>query len=91
MVHGSRLTITVHGHPYGSRSKENVKGQGHTLAQPDPFYCRVRDENHSSSVGIVIGFWAEQSRSRGLIPGKYKGFLSTASVQQLAVTHIASY
>jgi len=28
MVHGSRLTITVHGHPYGSRSNANVIGQG---------------------------------------------------------------
>jgi len=28
MVHGSRLTITVHGHPYGSSSNANVIGQG---------------------------------------------------------------
>jgi len=28
VVHGSRLTITVHGHPYGSRSNANVKGLG---------------------------------------------------------------
>jgi len=27
MVHASRLTITVHGHPYGSRSNANVIGQ----------------------------------------------------------------
>jgi len=37
MVHGSRLTITVHGHPYGSRSNA-VIGQGHLWAQLDPFY-----------------------------------------------------
>jgi len=29
MVHGSRLTIMVHGQPYGSRSNVNVKGQVH--------------------------------------------------------------
>jgi len=37
MVHGSRLTITVHGHPYGLRSNANVIGQGHVWAQLDPF------------------------------------------------------
>jgi len=28
MVHGSRLNITVHGHPYGSRSNANAIDQG---------------------------------------------------------------
>jgi len=27
MIHGSRLNITVHGYPYGSRSNTNVIGQ----------------------------------------------------------------
>jgi len=42
MVHGSKLTITVHGQPYGSRSNANVKFRGQRsrshISQTRPIY-----------------------------------------------------
>jgi len=42
MVHGSRLTITVHGHSYGSRSNSSVIGQGQ------------RSRSHTSSARPIL-------------------------------------